>query len=203
MESVGAMEIIDLASQGLSPTKIAKQLGYKLSHVKKVLSKYMQSFSLELAEKAEHVRLHAQMRLDYIYERVAPYAFPSGDRATANEEDSDFVQGDAQLIGILLRVLKEEREWVKMERQIGTDDRNTQVNIENMEITMAASNPLYATALNSMQPTWMSGLSERDINEVYQPAPGDTEIEKIEGKIERRVEKIAQALDIDLLEEEG
>lgn len=191
MEMSSAEEIIDLACRGLSPTKIAKETSLSRQHVTDVLNSYFYAYSAELAEKGEIVRLQSLMRLEYMFEKISYVALPEGKRG-----DEDFYPGDSQMMSIMLRIIKEIREWVKQERTIGEENQRSLVNIENVNVTMAASDPLYDVALGNMQDDWMKHADD-DVNSIYQPDPEDGEIRSIEEKVERLERALPVVIDED------
>lgn len=165
-ESISDDDIIDLASKGLQPKQIATQLGLSRMAVSDCLDRWLGEQSIRLAEKTEHLRLVELARLDYIYEQVAPYAFPHYDAKLEMD-----IPPDKGLLELMVKVIKEKREWDKSVSEARRKDRDnpTNVNIEHIEVTISQTNPLYDTAMQNVNEERWSRYADMDISELYTP----------------------------------
>ena len=202
-----AEDVIDLISQGLGPGQIAKRLACSYGTVKRLINKFYAAYSFELQERAEMLKIQTLIRLDYMYNRAAPYAFPMAADDPANplrriKEDGtlveEFYPGNTVLMGIMLRVLKEQRAWYESEREASRYDDTKAVNIERMEVTIRQNSDLYNAALHSMQDDWMNPYLEMDVDMIYLEDHERTQdVEDFDEKLRLIEEKLPKNEDFD------
>lgn len=176
-------QVGELAARGMQPTQIANELGISRMEVTRRMDKWLQEHSLRLQEQAEVTHLIENARLDYIYAAVAPYALPRYDEALKMQ-----LPPDPKMLDVLVKVIKEKREWVKMANAKPAENR---VNIEHIEVTIAQSNPLYDIAQANMETSFL-GFADYDISDIYKPDP-DTDPAKM---LEAQTAELAQYVDI-------
>jgi DNA-binding Lrp family transcriptional regulator len=166
-ETVQAIQEVDkieqvgeLAVQGYQPTQIAEKLGISRMEVTRRMDKWLAERSTRLQEQAELVHLMEMSKLDYLYSQVAPYALPHYDEALKL-----MLPPDPKMLGVLVSLIKEKREWVK---QVAARPTENKINIEHVEVTISQNNPLYSVAQANMEADYLS-YADLDVSELYKP----------------------------------
>lgn len=176
----GIEQVGELAAKGLQPTQIAKALGISRMEVTRRMNKWLTEHTIRLQEQAEFVHLTELARLDYMYAQVAQRAYGYYDETLEME-----IPPDPKMIDILIKIIKEKREWKKLVDAKPTENR---VNIEHIEVTIAQTNPLYSIAQASMEESWL-GYADLDVSELYKP---DDSFKKLE----EQTAELAEFVDI-------
>lgn len=104
---------------------------------------------------------------------------PKKRRKSQNQADNfledDYIAGpDPKLLPILLNTIKLQKEIAHDIQKAGImDDEGGAINIEHLEGTITATNPLYLTANANMQDTWLNEYADMELDELY-TAPAES-----------------------------
>lgn len=149
------------------------------------MDKWLAETSMRLAETAEVLHLVEISRLDYLYSVVAQEALPHYD-----EKLEMMLPVDDKKIDLLIKIIKEKREWNKAIADAKRKDRdgNHSINIDHIEVTISQTNPLYETANQNINRDNWSKYADMDVSELYQ-IPGQIV------DITEQIEEIGQHVD--------
>jgi hypothetical protein len=189
LELSTADKIIDLASQGLTLHQIATLLKLDRRRVSEAIQTWMAEVHTELLDKVETLHTVELQRLDYMYSKVAPYAFPRIDPEFPEVE----IPPDRGMLQLLLNIIKEKREWIKQlqEAERKARERGT-ISFDSFEITMHGHNPLYerarveiaseAEAKSSAEP---SAAADMPVTDLYTSSKAQSLLAETEKEIKR------------------
>ena len=188
--------VIDLLAQGLSVAQVAKATGLQQKVVNGYYDKWLAIQHDQFAELMEMTALRSMGRLEHMYGTIAETFYDQ--MAMETDEGDPMPVFDKSMADMMLKVMKEQREWVKMRIDAGKsrDDGARTVNVDTMNVTMTGKDPLYETArmniVEEAEADWLQ-YADAEVDDIYlseQTTP-------TKDKIDEKLDKLAQVINPD------
>lgn len=174
------VQILEKALQGKQPTVIAKELRCGINTVHDVIDKWIAAYNAHLEAQAELLQVSEIAKLDYLYEQVLPHAL-----ARRDEVSGVILPPDYRLLNVIVRIMAEKREWLKMREEARLRAQANQSASEQRIVqTLSGGSELFKTALININDDWLKA-ADASIEDLYKDRV-DVDVD-IDEEIKKRV----------------
>lgn len=200
-EEFQEQEVIRYLSEGLNLPQIGKLTGLHVTKLRTIEDKWLAEQHARHAELFELMSLRNIVRMETMYGEVAKLFYQQM-RGEVDGESS-FPAFDKALADTMLKIMKEEREYMKERRDaVGSSTDNSHTT--NVNLTFTASDPMYSIANGNViaekEEDWFNA-DDVDLDSIY--GMEDADYEEIsddlpEDPTERKLLMLAKQLGVNL-----